>query len=146
MKAFFRPCFILLLILCSSCIAIPYHFTDRPGAKGIITDKQTEAPLANVHINLASISEFWDPTDHLSVWRTNQLVSTDSMSDGAFEIPPKKEWNLLIIPSDVFSREYELTIEHTNYQPFKIQFIHSPMNSGKYAVTNFGNVKLTATK
>jgi hypothetical protein len=115
-----------------------------PGAKGIIIDKQTEAPLANVHINLASVSVSRNPTNHLTVWRTNQLFSTESMSNGVFKIPPKKEWSLLIIPSDIFQREYVLTMENTNYQPFNVKFIHSPLDSGKYAIKNFGIVSLIA--
>jgi hypothetical protein len=143
-KILFWLCFVLPLIFCSGCIAIPYHFTERPGVAGVVVDRRTEIPLANVRINLASVYGIWNPTNHLSVWRTNQLVSTYSTTNGIFKISPKKEWGLLIIPSDVFPRGYELKTESTNYQPLAIRFTYSPMHNGKYAVTNFGIIKLSA--
>jgi hypothetical protein len=124
MKILFRLSFVLPLIFCSGCIIIPYHFTARPGANGIVEDEQIGIPLANVHVVLSTVygTGNGNPTNEIVTWFTNELVSTSSKDNGTFQIPPKKQWGLLIIPSDHFPRDYELKAESTNYYPAKIHF------------------------
>ena len=105
-------------------------------------DKQTEAPLVDANIGLGKIYGFWDETNHLAAWHTNRLVSTRSAVDGTFNIRPKKEWSVLIIPSDVFPGTYELVIQSTNHHPSIIRFGHSPLDNGRKSTENVGIIKL----
>jgi hypothetical protein len=129
MKIIFRLSFLLPLIFCSGCI-IPYHFTERPGVKGLVVDTQTGVPLANVNIALSAVYGTWNPTNSISSWHTNELASAYSKNNGTFEIRPIKQWGVLIIPGDYFRRNYELKTETTNYRATRIRFSCNGLDGG----------------
>jgi len=145
MKMLLRSFAILPAIFCAGCIPVPQHFTDRPGVIGVVVDMETGTPISDAEVSLDRVYYHYENyTNHSFDLITNRIVSTTTSSVGAFEIPPKREWNLSFIISDHPWISYQLAVEHTNYNHYEKGIIWNTLVSGKDAVTNFNMIRLTA--
>jgi len=79
----------VVVILCAGCI--PYRFSPRPGVSGHVVDGGTGRQLADAEVEIK-------PT------RTGEaVVKTHTSLDGTFQIRPRRQWGVYLVPGDVFS-------------------------------------------
>ncbi len=117
---------ISLTLLCSGCI--PYHFTMRPGASGVVLDSSTGVPIGGAAVSVAPVRGD-DPAG-----------TATTAADGSFKVPPKRQWGVYIFPGDIFLFPLTLAVQHDGYQPTTIQFARRAMGEG--TSTDFGVLRL----
>ena len=67
-----------MMLLCSGCI--PYHFTTRPGASGVVLDARTGVPIVGAAVSVAPVRGD-DPAG-----------TATTETDGSFRVPPRRQW------------------------------------------------------
>ena len=70
----------------------PYHYTRSPGVRGVVVDSQTRLPISNALVSLISYGFAARPE--------NDVFDVRTAANGEFEIPPKQEWSIYIVPMD----------------------------------------------
>jgi len=104
--------FIFVVGSLSGCF--PYKFTEAPGAKGQVIDKETRAPIEGALVTLSSSS----PANR------NNLLTTPSLENGSFKIQSNQAWGLYIVPMDPAAINGEIKVEKPGYKT-KIQNLHT---------------------
>ena len=117
---------ISMMLLCSGCI--PYHFTTRPGASGVVLDARTGVPIVGAAVSVAPVRGD-DPAG-----------TATTETDGSFRVPPRRQWGVYLVPGDVFPFPFTLSVQHEGYQQTVVQFAHRAMGEG--TTTNFGEVRI----
>jgi hypothetical protein len=115
-----------VMILCTGCI--PYHFTTRPGATGVVLDAGTHAPVVGAIVSV--IPGRGDGSKGVATTAT----------DGSFRVPPRRQWGVYIVPGDVFPFPFELSVQRDGYQQVEVKFAHRAMGEGK--IRNFGQIQM----
>ena len=119
------------LLLLSVCLAssgcFPYHYTDRPGITGTVVSAASQQPVVGAGIAFG---------------RTNAIVA-QTAADGSFEIAPKKQWGIWIIPQDVFTRRYAVSIRHDGFQDYEAEVLSNPADGGKHATKQLGVISIS---
>ncbi len=83
-----------------------------------------------------------DETNQVDVWQTNHLTSLNCDAAGAFALVPQKKWGIYIIPMDIFPGMFEITIQCTNHELVRTNFLFDPMSQRKKAIMNLGQITL----
>jgi hypothetical protein len=120
--------YMLLIPVClatSGCF--PYHYTDRPGINGTVVNAASQQPVVGAGIAFG---------------RTNDIV-TQTTADGSFAIPPKKQWGIWIIPQDVFTSRYAVSIRRDGFQDYETEVLSNPADGGKRATKQLGVISIT---
>lgn len=122
------------LLLLPMCLGIagcfPYDYTIRPGIAGTVIASDSHRPISGVSI-------IFGPSDG----PTNAVGYT--ATDGSFSVPPMEQWGIWIIPQDVFTRPYPVSIRHDRYQPYETNILSNPAQRAKYATRQLGVVAVT---
>ena len=119
------PLQVLALTLCAGCI--PYRFTDRPAASGIVVDAITRTPIAGAGVEVTAVRA------------GTQSGKGESGADGSFSIPAKKKWGFLPLIGDIFPNAFILTLQSGGYYSLTIEFAQHPGGAG---ATNFGTLQM----
>ena len=113
-------------LVCSGCI--PYQFTTRPGASGLVVDALNGIPIEGARVSVTPM-------------RSDEPVGVATTSvDGSFLVQPRHQWGVYIVPGDIFPFPFRLSVDHDGYQRTTIQFNHRAMGQG--TATNFGVLRL----
>src|SRR5579862_436266 len=90
---------VILGFVCSGCLL--EHNTTSPGARGIVLDAQTHAPLSGARV---VVSRLWDtqpPIVSDALTNTRPPVVTTGKS-GHFSIRPERHWDLVVYLTERF--------------------------------------------
>jgi hypothetical protein len=114
-----------VLLTTSGCF--PYHYTARPGITGTVVSAASQQPVVGAGIAFG---------------RTNAIIA-QTATDGYFAIPPKKRWGIWIIPQDVFTRYYEVSVRRDGFQDYETEVGSNPADVGKRATKQLGVISIT---
>ena len=119
---------LLLLPVClatSGCF--PYYYTARPGITGTVVSAASQQPVVGAGIAFG---------------RTNAVVA-QTATDGSFLIPPQKQWGIWIIPQDVFTMRYAVSIRHDGFQDYEAEVLSNSADGGKRATKQLGLISIS---
>ena len=97
------PLAILLCLGLNACF--PYHYTYRSGVSGTVINAQSRKPISGASVSIAS-SRYQ---------LKNGTASTHTLEDGAFYIPPFKQWGILIVGEAMFVTTDTASFRCTGY-------------------------------
>lgn len=135
----------VLGLLCSSCLKYERQVTS-PGAKGVVLDAQTHAPLSGADVVVSRL-EYWNtnpPAVSDALTNTRPPVVTTG-KDGRFRIPVEQHHELIV---DYLIQPYRprggtLIVQCAGYQPVAIPLWGWIMPISAPAPTNFITVLLS---
>lgn len=131
-------------LLCSGCLKFEHQVTS-PGAKGIVLDAQTHAPLSGADVVVSRLYNFSTNPPAISDALTNTrppVVRTGK--DGRFRVPAEQHHQLIV---DYLIEPYRapggtLIVQRAGYQPVAIPLWGSLMPISAPSPTNFISVLL----
>ena len=94
------------MTLLTSCVA-PRATTS--GARGYVSDSATKNPVMSASVSIKDFPEVFIKTD----------------KDGFFDLPPKKEWMVIVAPTCRQPFKDSLIIERQGYQTKEIPIVES---------------------
>ena len=113
---------VVLGFLCSGCLKLEHHVAS-PGARGIVLDAQTHAPLGGAQVVVSSWSDFQPPTVSDALAQARPPVVT-TRANGRFHISEEGHWNLVVdylIEPLHDKAGGTLVVQRDGYQPAVVQ-------------------------
>jgi len=114
---------VILALVLSGCV-IPYRFTPKQGATGIVLDEESGKPI---------------PEANIVVTTHEGIMSTASGSDGHFEIASERQWGIYMIPMDPMPWPWSIRISAKGFQEFYKEETTNIMAHGSREI---GEIKL----
>ncbi len=98
----------------------------------MVIDAQSKAPISGATVSLMSYGFAARPENDVSGIRTS--------ADGRFEIPPRQEWSVYIVPMDPAPLWGQVKIKANGYVDVEKEISTSVAGP---SVTNFGSIPMT---
>ena len=121
------PSLLLLLaaLSLSGCV-IPYKYTMRQGASGIVRDDASGAPISGAAVVV-------------EVGKERETAKGVTGPDGSFRIPGVSKWGIYIVPMDPMGIAWSLTIRAKGYRDYSS---HATTTVMQTSVREVGEIKL----
>lgn len=133
---------VILGYLCSGCLLRLEHNTISPGARGVVLDAQTHAPLSGAEVTVSRLWGFESPTVSGALTNTRPPVVTTEKS-GRFSIRPERHWDLVVYLTERFREPGgTLVVQRAGYVPTTVQLWGEIMPLSAHT-TNFIEVMLS---
>jgi len=95
-----------LCLLLTTLVALPgcfpYHFTERPGARGRVLDADTQEPIAGAYLTITRAAE---------PGTVRAVLSARTDAHGVFVIAPAKVWGIWVLIGDEFRLSCQLVVD-----------------------------------
>lgn len=132
--------------LCSGCLFRLEHNTTTPGARGVVLDAQTRAPLASAQVIVSRLYGLQPPAASDALTNTRPPKVTTG-KNGRFSVRPEQHWDVVPCLTERYRTPGgTLVIQRAGYEPATVQIWGDIMPLSAHP-TNFIEVLLNpATK
>ena len=139
-------CALMLGLFCSGCLKLERQVTS-PGAKGVVLDARTHAPLSGAEVVVSRLEDYWStnpPAISDALTNTRPPVLTTG-NDGRFRIPAEQHHQLIVdyLIEPYRARGGTLIVQRAGYQPAAIPLWGQLTPISAPPPTNFITVLLT---